>query len=310
MSVCPSRPAPTSLPAPAAGAGAPPAAPGRQLMPGAFVLLWSTGYIGGAIALGGIEPLTMSVLRFAIATALMAAIAWGMGAIRPVRRGLIGHAAITGMLMHGLQFGGLYSGMAAGVSAGAAALIIGLMPVVVTVLAGPMLNEWPRPRHLAGLGLGIAGVVLVVGPRLAGGVGGPAAGYGLVVLGLLGLSLGTVWQKRFCAGLDLRLAGTVQTAAGGLVLVPAALLLETGHVVWRGEVAAAVLWLAVVNSIGAIALLGLLMRQGTAARAAGLFFLVPSATAVMAWIVLGQPITPLMLAGMALSAAGVRLGRR
>ncbi|WP_372019909.1 DMT family transporter [Tistrella mobilis] len=280
-----------------------------RTMPAGFVLLWSTGYIGGAIALRGLEPLTMSVIRFALATLVMAGIVAALRIRRPARPMLLVHAAVTGLLMHGLQFGGLYGGMAAGVPAGTAALIMGLMPVVVTVAAGPFLGEWPGRRHLAGLALGVAGVGLVVGQRLGDPGQAPLHAYLLVAAGLAGLSFGSLWQKRFCAGLDLRLAGMVQTAAGGLVLVPAALLLETGHMVWTAEVTGAVVWLALVNSIAAIAILGALMRRGAAARAAGLFFLVPSATAIMAWLLLGEPITPLMLAGIALSAAGVRLGR-
>jgi len=130
------------------------------------------------------------------------------------------------------------------------------------------------------------------------------------VAALFAITLGTLYQKRFCGGMDLRTGSVVQFTAAGLVTAPAALLFEHARVAWTGEFVFALLWLVLVLSLGAISLLYVLIRRGAAAQVASLFFLVPPCTALIAWPLFGERLGPLALLGMALTAAGVALASR
>ena len=164
-------------------------------------------------------------------------------------------------------------------------------------------------RQWAGLGLGLLGVALVLARKLGRG-SGDALGSLACVAALLGITAGTLYQKRFCAGMDLRTGGVVQFMAAGLATTPLALLFEDAHVDWSGEFAFALLWLVLVLSLGAVSLLYVLIRRGAAAQVASLFFLVPPCTALIAWPLFGETLAPVALIGMALTAAGVALASR
>lgn len=275
-------------------------------MPAVFVFLWSTGFIGAKFGLPYVEPLTFLALRFAIVLALLLALIVATGAPWPRDLRQVGHIAVAGMLVHATYLGGVFASIAHGVDAGVSALIVGVQPVLTALLAGPLLGERVTARQWAGLALGTAGVGLVVWRKLGLGEGTPL-GMGLSVVGLLGITFGTLYQKRFCAAMDLRTGSLVQFAASLALLGPLALLLESNEVQWTAEFALAMFWMTVVMSLGAITLLMLLIRRGAASRLASLFFLVPPTTALLAWGLFGETLGPTALLGMALAAAGVAL---
>jgi drug/metabolite transporter (DMT)-like permease len=172
-----------------------------------------------------------------------------------------------------------------------------------------MLGERTGPRQWLGLGIGLVGVVMVVGDRITVerlGVGAVM----LSVLALASITLGTVWQKRHGAGVDLRTGAAIQFAAATLVMLPFALVLETREVRWTAEFAFALAWLVLVLSLGAIFLLLFLIRQGAATRVASLFYLVPPTTALIAWPLFGETYTLAAAAGMALGMLAVWLVTR
>ena len=275
-------------------------------MPAVFVFLWSTGFIGAKFGLPYVEPLTFLALRFAIVLGLLLALIVATGAPWPRDLRQVGHIAVAGMLVHATYLGGVFASIAHGVDAGGSALIVGVQPVLTALLAGPLLGERVTARQWAGLALGTAGVGLVVWRKLGLGEGTPL-GMGLSVVGLLGITFGTLYQKRFCAAMDLRTGSLVQFAASLALLGPLALLLESNEVQWTAEFALAMFWMTVVMSLGAITLLMLLIRRGAASRLASLFFLVPPTTALLAWGLFGETLGPTALLGMALAAAGVAL---
>ncbi|HEV7368266.1 DMT family transporter [Arenibaculum sp.] len=282
-------------------------APGVPL-PFSFVVLWSSGYIGGAVGLNYAEPFTMTFLRFALAGVLLLLIAVATRAPWPASRREAGHIAVVGLLIQAVQFGGLYSGMNAGVSAGVSALIVGLMPILTALGAGWFLGERVSRRQWFGLCLGLAGVVAVVGDRLT--AGGDAGGFLLVGLALFGITAGTLYQKKFCAGMDLRTGGFIQMAVGALALLVLAGMAETMEIRWTAGFVGSLAWLAVMNSIGAVSLLFVMIRRGEATRVASLFYLIPPMTALMASVVLAEMPGLATVAGFALAALGVRLGTR
>lgn len=275
-------------------------------MPGVFVLLWSTGFIGAKLGLPYAEPMTFLVLRFAIVTVLLAAFAGLSGAPWPRDWKMVVHIAVAGVLLHAVYLGGVFASIFHGVPAGISALIVGIQPLLVAAAAGTILGETVTARQWLGLALGLAGVVLVVWTKLGIGVG-TAWGYALSVIALIGITIGTLYQKKFCPGIDLRSGTAIQFAAATAALAPFALLYEVRQIAWTGEFIFALGWLCIVLSWGAISLLFMLIRRGAAAKVSSLFFLVPPCTALVAYFLFGEQLNLLALIGMALTMAGVAL---
>jgi drug/metabolite transporter (DMT)-like permease len=277
-----------------------------RLLAPAFVLLWCTGYPAGKIAVLHGGPFTVLLFRFAIAAAIFGALALFARVERPTRSALI-HSAVIGFLSLACSFGGVYTALSLGVSTGISALFIGAMPLS-TALFATVLGERLSRRQWIGLMLGFTGVFLVLEGRF--GSGATAIGYLACAFGLVTLTIGTLYQKRFSGGIDMRVGLAVQHAAAALAMLPFAAFAE--HFAHDGSVAyvGAIGWIVLVNAVGGFALLYLLLRRGEATDVAALFYLVPPVTAFMGFVVLGERLTLPMLPGFALAAAGVWLGTR
>lgn len=272
-----------------------------------FVLLWSTGYIAAVYALQGSGAYTLAVLRF-LGTAMIIG-AWVLTLRLPrARPAALLHAAFGGLLLQSGFFGFTYAGLHAGVPAAAAGLIAGLMPLTTALGARVLLGERMNRGAVLGLVLGLAGVLLVVVPDL--GAPGDAAGYFFVLLALLSLSLGTLYQKRHAGELDSRVALVAQVLAAAAVLLPVAWLREGLELHLSLASAGGVVWVILVNSCAGLLLYLWLLRRGAAGRVASVFFLVPPVTAVLAAGFLGATFTLQDGAGFGLAAAGVWLGQR
>jgi drug/metabolite transporter (DMT)-like permease len=291
-----------------AGASRPTALVEEVGVPALFVVLWSTGFIGAKLGLPYAGPLTFLTLRFWLAAALLALLALATRAPWP-RRAEVRHYAVAGLLVHALYLGGVFVGISLGVEAGLSAMIVSVQPLLVAAFAGLMLGERVTPQQWIGLGLGLLGVVLILARKLGHGVG-DALGVLACVAALLGMTAGTLYQKRHCAGMDLRTGNVVQFTASGLATGLLALTFEDNRIVWSGELVFALLWLVLVLSLGAISLLYVLIRRGAASRVSGLFFLVPPCTVLIAWPLFGETLGPVALLGMALTVAGVAMATR
>ena len=287
----------------------PPAAVNKMwlaAMPGMFVLLWSTGFIGAKLGLPYAEPMTFLVLRFAAAVAILLVLAVILRAPWPDSWRQTGHIAYAGLLVHGAYLGGIYGGMKFGIEAGTSALIVGLQPLLVALFAGWFLGERTSKLQWLGVAFGVTGVALVVARKLSLDLGTPM-GVGLHVVALFGFSAGTLYQKRFCSDMNLLTGSTVQLAAAALLVGLLAVLFESGEIAWSGEFIFAVIWLVVVLSIGAFMLFYTLIGRGAAARVSSLLFLVPPSTALIAWPLFGETLGALSILGMALAVIGVAL---
>lgn len=280
-----------------------------RAMPALFVLLWSTGFIGAKFGLPYAEPFTFLSIRFVLIIALLSVLGWTAKAEWPKSPRRIGHLLVSGTLVHAAYLGGVFAAIHHGLSSGMAALLVGLQPLLTAMVAGPLFGERITPRQWLGLVLGLVGVMLVLAARPNGlgfdGVSWVGVGFALVALG--GITAGTLYQKRFGQGMDLRTGSAVQYVGALLVLGPAAYFSETMRVEWTLTFVLAMAWLVLVLSLGAITLLMMLIRSGEAARVASLFYLVPPVTAAIAWALFGETLTMLGLAGMALAAMGVAL---
>jgi drug/metabolite transporter (DMT)-like permease len=279
-------------------------------IPALFVLLWATGFIGARYAMPWSEPFSFLAVRFALAVALLAPLIVVFRA-RRLRATEAAHAALAGALIHGVYLGGVFWAIRHGMPAGLSALIIGLQPLMTALIAGAALGERILPRHWAGLGIGFAGIVIVLLPKL-GDIGGgvTTATLAASLLSVLAISTGTVWQKKFVGNADL-LTGTLwQYLGGALLMIPAALALEEFEFTLTGELVFAMAWLVLVLSIGAVFLLMYLIREGEMAKVSSLFYLVPAVTAVLAWLLFGETLTLIQIAGMAITTVGVGLATR
>ncbi|MBO9664863.1 DMT family transporter [Dokdonella sp.] len=276
-------------------------------MKAAFLLLWCSGYPAGKLAVLHGGPFTLLFLRFLAAAAIFAALAAFARAAWPGWRALA-HSAVVGLLSLALSFGGVYEGLRLGVSTGVSALFIGAVPLATALFAsfaGERLGRW----QWGGLGLGFVGVLLVLEGRIEAH-GASTAGYFACLLGLIGLSLGTLYQKRHSATIDLRIGLAAQHVVAALAMLPLALWVEHFQSDWSPTYVGALAWIVLVNAVGGFALLFALIRRGAATDVAALFYLVPPITAVMGYFVLGERLALSMLPGFALVAFGIWLGTR
>jgi drug/metabolite transporter (DMT)-like permease len=285
----------------------------QAAMPLLFVLLWSTGFLGAKFGLPYAEPLTFLSIRYALVIALMTLVVVAMRAPWPRDRRQIAHIGVTGVLVHGFYLGGVFTAIHHGLPAGIAALVVGMQPLLTALGAGWLLGETVTRRQWLGLVLGFSGVALVVGSKGgldAGAVSGLGAMVMPAVVALVAITAGTLYQKRHCPSFDLRTGSVIQFIPTLALTFIVALFTETRAVTWSGEFVFALLWLVVVLSLGAISLLNLLIRSGSAVNVASLFDLTPPTTAALAWLMFGETLSGAALAGMAIAVAGVWLARR
>ena len=273
--------------------------------PGVFVVLWASGFVGAKLGLAYAEPLTFLAVRMAAAVALIGAIALSTRPKWPSPSGMV-HSAITGSLIHGCYLGGVFVAIEHGLSAGMIALVVSLQPVLTSTLANRWLGERVRALQWLGLALGIAGVYLIVRDKATTGGATPFA-WAAGVVALSGITVGTLYQKRFGGGIDWRPGLCIQYGTALLMFALGAFAFETRVIHWTPQFVFAVAWLVLILSVGAVWLLFYLIRRSAATRVVSLFYLTPPVTALMAWLLFDERLAPLALVGMAVCVAGVFL---
>ncbi|KAB2920985.1 MAG: DMT family transporter [Dechloromonas sp.] len=280
----------------------------QRLYPFLFVFLWSTGFIGAKYGLPHAGPLSFLLTRYGFVIALMAAVVLATRAPWPKQAVQWLHIGVSGVLVHAIYLGGVFVAIKHGLPAGVTALVVGMQPLLTALGSGWLLNEKVSSRQWGGLALGFVGVALVV----AGKFGEAELGAMLwpAVVALFGITAGTLYQKRFCARFDLRTGSLIQFVPTAVLTAIAVALFEGYQVEWTGEFMFALGWLVLVLSLGAISLLNLLIRSGSAVNVASLFYLTPPTTALIAWAMFDETLTPAALLGMALAVGGVWLVAR
>ena len=278
-----------------------------RFAPAVFVVLWSTGFIGTKYVLSVAEPLTYLAIRMALVAVLMAIIVAIWHPKWPDLQGVI-HSVVAGWLVHAIYLGGTSVAIYHSVPAGLSALIPGLQPILTSTLANRWLGERVTPLQWTGLLLGLSGTLLVLNGRQFTG----EAGWGWLGTGvaLVSITLGTLYQKRFCTKIDWRTGNFIQFVAAGLLCAAGAFVFETRAIDWTTEFVLALAWLVVVLSIGSIGLLYWLIRHSAATSVASLFYLVPATTALMAYVLFNERLDTLSIVGMMICAAAVLLVNR
>lgn len=273
--------------------------------PGLFVLLWSTGFIGAKYGLPYAEPFTLLFTRFALTLLVLAPLVWLHRPTLAMRGREYGHLMVSGLLLHGVYLGGIFTAIKLGLSAGLTALLVGLQPLLTSLAAPLLFGERTNARHWLGILLGFGGIYLILGAAPTVAYSAPALL--AAVVALFGITAGTLYQKRYCTRHDLLAVALFQYLPTLALFGAGALLFETRAIAWTAQFVAALLWLVFALSIGAILLLAYLIKHGDASRVTSLFYLVPPATAVEAWLLFGEPLGAVKIAGIALVALGVYL---
>lgn len=276
------------------------------VMPMVFVLIWSTGFIVAKFGLPFAPPLTFLILRFVgvllilLPLVLLLRSPWPVGQIR--------HIAIAGVLLQAGYLVGVWCAIKQGMPAGLSALIVGMQPIL-TAFAAPLIGESVKPRQWIGLVLGICGVALVVATKITL-IGLSWQSVSLCLMALLSITLGTLYQKRWCPHFDLRTGTVIQFAASIVVVLPFAIFYEhlgptLDTVQWTPRFVGALLWSILALSIGAIFLLFALIRKNAATQVTSLLYLTPPTTALMAWLMLDEVFGLIGMLGMIVAVIGV-----
>ncbi|MEV0758676.1 DMT family transporter [Nocardia sp. NPDC050435] len=263
--------------------------------------MWSSAFIAGVIGVGAAPPMVVLFARFAIAGILLIVLALAAGAAWPRGRMLV-HTMVAGLLMQLVQFGGFYSAMGEHVTAAVVSLVQGLSPVLIAVFAG-LLGERVSRRQWLGFGIGGLGVGLAVLDQSSFSL----TGLLLCVVGLLGLGLGTVYQKHFTPKIDTRAGTAVHMAVAAPFAGLMALAGGDLHVSDPARFTGSLIWMVLINSMGAFLLLNTMLQRWDVTRVSRMFFIIPAVTAVMAWLVIDQPLHPLTALGLAVGLAGTVL---
>ncbi len=272
---------------------------------GYFVLVWGSGFVASRYALQYAAPFSYIGVRYAIAF-VVAMLAFGLRACWPGSQREWSHVAVAGLLSHAGYLGGSHYAQRWGLSAGITALVLALQPLFTAVVTSRWLHERLAAWQKVGVGVGLAGVALVVGPRAVAGAA-PLASLFAVAWALVCVTAGTLYQRQFCAGTDLRAAVCIHFAATALVMLPLAGAIEGFAIEWNAPIALALAFHVVLGSIGAYSVLHLLMRHGQATGVTSLLYLTPPVAALCEWLVFGVLPTPLMWAGMVVACVGVAM---
>jgi drug/metabolite transporter (DMT)-like permease len=273
-----------------------------------FVPIWVSGYVVGSIAAKAAPPLAVTFWRIAIAAALLA----GLGALRGARwpRDVATYAWLgaIGALLLGVQFGGIYLGLSSGMPAGTSALIASCCPLIVAV--SQALLGWERltVRQWTGAALGMSGVVLSLLDRISQPKSIEPVLWTLA--GLAGFATATVLlQRRQPRHVDGLLVASIECVGASAILAPWALLHGGLAIPFTARAMGATTWLTVVNAVGGPLTYFFLIRSRGATRTSSLLFLVPAATAIASWPILGQRLGATAVAGLIVAGAGVTLMR-
>ncbi len=273
-----------------------------------FVAIWGAGFVASRFALQYAAPFSYIGVRYAIAFAV-AMLAFGLRAAWPATPALWAHVAVAGLLSHAGYLGGSHYAQAWGVSAGVTALVLALQPLVTAVVMAGWLHERLRAVQMVGVVVGLAGVALVVGQRVEAGTVS-AASVAVLVWALACVTAGTLYQRQFCAGVDLRSAVCIHFAATAAVMLPLGLLVEGFRVQWNAQIAGSLAYHVVLASIGAYSIFHVLLRRGQATAVTSLLYLTPPVAALCEWLVFGVAPTFVMWAGMAVACVGVAMVTR
>ena len=279
----------------------------EAIAPWFFVLIWASGFVVAKYAFKHSDVIFFLSVRLFIASAILALITKALGQpLKLSKRDLLSSLAI-GVALHAIYLGGVWEAIAQGSPSGIASVITSLQPVLVSLLAVRVLGEALARRQVAGLFLGLAGVVLVLAPAFLRAGEMTLVALLLLIAALTGSTSATLMQKRVGHSIPLLAGTTYQFLIAALVLGAYSVAVGKTSINWNLESSLAMAWAVIVTSLIAILLLLWMLTRGSAARVSSLLYLVPPTTALQAFILFGEKLTPAAIIGIAMTAAGVAL---
>jgi drug/metabolite transporter (DMT)-like permease len=279
---------------------------GDRLLAWYFVIVWGSGYLATKAGLQYAAPFTFLCLRFAFGVVCMLPIVLVVRAAWPRSGRELLHVLVAGLLMHAVNLGGSHYAQYLGLSAGIVALMLSVQPLLTAMIAARWMGEMLNRTQWFGIALGLAGVALIVWHKIDVRVM-TGASLLAVSVSVVGITLGTLYQRRFCPNIDLRTGALLQFAAALVALAPLSYLVEGARVRWAWQVAASVGFLVIFASILAVNALHLLMRRGQATRVSSLLYLTPIIAVILEYLLFGVVPSGLSAVGIGVTSAGVAL---
>lgn len=285
----------------------------ERYAPTIFVLLWSTGFVGAKYIVPYAEPFTFLTIRYTLAALILFAIAAAFKQPLKLNKAQFKASFAVGMLLHVIYIGGVFYAVSLGVSAGISAVIVSLQPILVSLLAVPLLGERLRWIQVVGLVLGVLGIALLLLPKVFQGnytATASAAGIFICVIALLGTSGGYLMQKKLGGDIPF-LSGTgAQYGISALAFAVLSIATEDQIIQWVPQFFFGLTWIVLMLSIASIVLLYGMLRTGSASKVSSLYYLVPPTAAIQAYFLFDEVIAPVGIIGMALAGLGVVLVMR
>jgi drug/metabolite transporter (DMT)-like permease len=283
-----------------------------RLIPWLFVLIWSTGFVAAKYGLPYAEPFTLLSYRNGLTLIVLFIIMQVKKSIWPSSGMAFIHLMVTGLLIHGVYLGGVFQAIKWEIPIGLTAMIIGLQPLVMAFIAVIILHERIIRKQWIGLIIGLLGLYLVLFEKFDLAIEGFFTGFSflavLAVFGsLVGISLGTIYQKRFCSDMDL-ISGTLIQYLGAFILcIIMSLCFETGDILWTNAFMITLAWQVFGLSIGAVLLLMTMIKQDALARVGSYFYLVPVLVAIQAWYLFDETMNFISIIGVLLIVFAVAI---
>ena len=285
----------------------------ERYAPALFVFLWSTGFVGAKYIVPYAEPFTFLTIRYFLAALILFAIAYAFKQPLKLNKEQFKASFAVGILLHVIYIGGVFYAVSLGVSAGISAVIVSIQPVLVSLLAVPLLGERLRWVQVVGLFLGVAGIALLLLPKVFQGdytASTSIVGIVICVIALLGTSGGYLVQKKLGGEIPF-LSGTgAQYAISAIAFAILSVATEDQIIQWVPEFFFGLAWIVFMLSIASIVLLYGMLRNGSASKVSSLYYLVPPVAAIQAYFLFDEVIGLVGIIGMAFAGLGVVLVMR
>ncbi len=279
-----------------------------KVFPFIFILLWSSAFITTKPIIDNSEPFSALTFRFAfVAIGFFLFSIYSRKKIINNRKDFI-ESFFSGVLFHGLYLGGVFYSISIGMPTGIAALIVTLQPVLTNILSGPILNEKVSRKQWVGVLLGFTGAVLVLGFDIGSKI--PTAGLVATIVALLAITFSTLWQKKLSNNLPLSVSNMYQALVGCSFHLLIIIIFVDPYIDFSQTFIIAMSHQILMVSFGAFTILMYLIKNNSASKTVSIFFLIPTTSALMAWLFLNENLTSLDLIGFLITSIGVYIATR
>ena len=279
-----------------------------KVFPFVFVLLWSSAFITTKPIIDHSDPFAALAFRFALV-----ALGFFLFSIYSKKKIIVDRknffeSFFSGVLFHGVYLGGVFFSISKGMPTGIAALIVTLQPILTNALSGPILQEKVSIKQWIGVLLGFSGAVMVLGFDIGTEI--PTNGLVATVVALIAITASTIWQKKLSNNLPLSVSNMNQALGGFVFHIVIIILFAEPYIDFSNTFLIAMSHQIFLVSFGAFTILMFLIKRNSASKTVSIFFLIPPASALMAWMFLNENLSNLDLLGFLIATIGVYIATR